>query len=114
MSPSGALASVLIVPQILLLPSLNPGFLAVNDDFWDEVFELCYIPVFGGGFGIPLQDAKKMSVPERRRMLKWLSARREEDMKDFKSSSGGTGSGTSSWKSANSMPTVTRPKIPKR
>jgi len=59
---------------------------------WAEIFELCYIPVFGGGFGFGYEEAVNMTASERRRALNWLEDRKNQEKKAFK---GGSGSGSS-------------------
>jgi hypothetical protein len=65
------------------------GAIAVSE-VWSEVFELCYIPMLGGGFGMSLEDAKRMSSSERRKALTWLESRRKKEQDSLKNTKGGS------------------------
>ena len=66
----------------------NADFIKSYRNTWDEVFELCYLPMFGGGFSFSFQEAKKMTPTERKKALDWLKDRRETDIKAFKGKGG--------------------------
>lgn len=59
---------------------------------WSEIYELLYIPMFGGGFsGIDYNVAVGMKKEDRRRALRWLENRRNDESKAFKGNSGSKG-----------------------
>jgi hypothetical protein len=97
---------------LLFVPwgEINEEAIIPIDDPWSELFELCYIPVLGGGFGFPLSDVQKMPVSLRQKAVKWLSERRELEHKALNKRTGGGGGGASYDPDGPSMHTPSPPR----
>jgi hypothetical protein len=80
-------------PILRFLSYLNAEVWLGLETSWSEVYELCWIPIFGGGLSFGYEEAKNMSAGERRRALRWLENKRHEEIKAFKSSSSQTSMG---------------------
>jgi hypothetical protein len=91
----------------------------------EELAELCYIPVFGGGYGLGASEVMGWPVSRKRFFLDWLHEKREAEVKGIQgkgSSSGGRGrygAGQPGPPDAGrgrnvAPPSLSRPAVPKR
>jgi len=103
------------------LAELDGAWIAGTAQPEEELAELCYIPVFGGGFGLAASEVMGWPVSRKRFFLDWLNERREEESRTLKGTGGGGhrgryGAGQPGPPAASRMapPTISRPAAPRR